>query len=105
MSAPFIASDGRAVEKNAPRGFFALKLPSGIKINECSYHEEANGTRWVGLPGRPQLDTEGKHRTDPTTGRKLYVPIVEIVGAESRRRFKEAALDAVDRLLGKGGAP
>jgi hypothetical protein len=90
-----VASDWRAVERN--KGFFNLKLRSRFKFNDCSLHEQG-GRRWVGLPGKPQLDETGKHRTDPTTGKKLYTSIIQL-NRERRERFQAEALAAVDVIL------
>lgn len=100
-----IASAFRSVVRNTLQGFFTAKLaPSGLVLRECSLHER-DGKRWIGLPSKPQLDAEGRQRKDPATGKGLWVPVVEIAGKEERERFQTAALAAVDRLLGKGGAP
>jgi hypothetical protein len=99
------ASDWRPMQRNTLLGFLTLTLtPSGIVLRECSLHVKGE-KRWIGLPSKPQMDAEGRHRTDPDTGKKLYNPIVEIAGKEQRERFQKAALAAADRLLGKGSAP
>ena len=91
------ASNWRPVEKNTLRGFFSLTFFGGLTVHEFSLHQR--GARWwVALPGRPQLSTDGQHRADPATGRKLYTPAVEIA-AERREPFQAAALAAIDRLL------
>lgn len=89
--------------RNTLLGFLSLKLPSGLVLNECSLHQKGD-SRWIGLPSKAQIDAGGRHRTDPTTGKKLYLPVVELAGKEIRERFQAAALAAVDRLLaGMGG--
>jgi hypothetical protein len=98
----FVARDWRPVERNTLRGFLTLELPSGLGLRECSLHAQGD-RRWIGLPGRPQLDADGRHRVDPDTGKRAYVPVVEIHGTAARERFQQAALAAVDRLLeGRG---
>jgi hypothetical protein len=99
------ASDFRSRLSNTLRGFFTLTLaPSGIVLRECSLHEK-DGKRWISFPSKPQLDTEGRHRTDPNTRKKLYASIVEIPDRAAREQFQGAAIQAVDKLLGKGSAP
>ena len=66
---------------------------------------ERDGRRWIGLPGKPQIDQDGSVRKDPATGKRLYTPCVEIPAREVRDNFTEQALDAVDRMLRTGGAP
>jgi hypothetical protein len=92
-----VASDWRSVERNTLRGFFSLKLPSGLVLRECSLHEQGE-KRWVGLPGKPQLDEDGRQRIG-ADGKKLYTPIVEL-SRERREAFQVAALAAVDRCSG-----
>jgi hypothetical protein len=100
-----VASDWRPLEKNTLRGFFTLALsPSGLVLRECALHAKGD-KRWIGLPSKPQIDAEGRHRIDPSTGKKAYSPVVEITGSEARRRFQKAALEAVDGLLRKSGPP
>jgi hypothetical protein len=96
------AEDWREVApKNTLLGFCSLWLqPSGLLIRECSLHERS-GRRWVALPGRPQLDSEGRHRKDPATGKALWLPVVEIKGKAERERFQTTVLAAVDKLRGK----
>lgn len=97
------ASEWRPLERNTLKGFLTLVLPSGLTLRECSLHEK-DGRRWIALPGRPQIDGEGRHRTDPA-GKRLYLPIVEIPDRGQRERFQRAALAAVDRLLDQAGYP
>jgi hypothetical protein len=54
---------------------------------------------WIGLPARPQLDRDGRQRKDPTTGKALYTPIVEIRGKAEHERFQAAALTAAHELV------
>jgi hypothetical protein len=77
-----------------------LLLASGIRINDLALHER-DGERWVSLPAKPQLDGEGRARTD-LAGKRMYTPCVEIPSSEVRSKFREQALQALDRLLGQG---
>lgn len=94
------ATDWRPLERNTLQGFVTLELPSGLVLRECAFHRAASGAEWIGLPGRPQLDRGGRQRKDPSTGKALYVPVVEITGKDARERFQAAALKAVHALLG-----
>ena len=97
------ATDWRPRVQTTLQGFLTLKLlPSGIVLRECSLHEK-EGRRWIGLPSKPQIGEDGRHRTDPTTSKKLYTPIVEVAGKNERERFQAAALAAINKLI--GGAP
>jgi hypothetical protein len=95
------ASDWREVTKNSLRGFCVLSLsPSGLVLRDCALHER-DGRRWISLPSKPQLDSEGRQRKDATTGKPLWLPVVEIKGKTERERFQAAALVAIDKLRGK----
>ena len=95
------ASDWREVVKNSLQGFCVLTLsPSGIVLRDCALHER-DGKRWISLPSRPQLDSEGRHRKDPVTGKALWLPVVEIKGKAEREKFQAAALAAIDALRGR----
>src|ERR1051325_4979374 len=99
-----LASDWHPLERHTLRGFVTLALdPSGLVLRDCTYHRHQDGREWIGLPGKPQLDTNGQQRRDPATGKALYVPVVEIPDKDARERFQRAALEAVHRLI--GGAP
>jgi hypothetical protein len=71
-AAMITASDFREVVRNTLRGFMILTLsPSGIRLRECALHEK-DGKRWIGLPSKPQLDAEDRHRIDPATGKNVF---------------------------------
>jgi hypothetical protein len=94
------ASDWRPMGRNTLVGFVTLELqPSGLVLNDCSFHRHHDGKEWVGLPAKPQLDRDGGHRKDAHTGKVLYTPVVEIKGKEARERFQEHAVAAVHALL------
>jgi hypothetical protein len=67
-------------------------------LRDCTFHQQ-DERQWIGLPGKPQIDAEGRHRIDPTTRKRQYRPVVEIPDWRARRRFQEAALLAIARLL------
>jgi hypothetical protein len=90
----------RERRSNTLVGFVDLALePSGITLHHCTVHQGQDGQQWIGLPGRPQLDKEGRQRRDPGTGKALYVPSVSIPEKQARERFQRAAIEAVRALL------
>jgi hypothetical protein len=91
------ASDFRAVRSGTLQGFCCLHTPSGWNFRDVAYHIK-NGSRWIQLPAKPQLDPEGRQRVDPVSGKKLYSPVVEL-DRDKRDKFQEQALAALDRLL------
>lgn len=95
------ASDWRPHASGTLEGFFVLTLPSGLVIHDCTLHAR-DGRRWIGLPGKPQLE-DGRHRKDPVTGKGLYTPVLEIPAPEARGKFQQQALAAVDVMRDHGG--
>ena len=94
------ASDWRPMSRNTLQGFVTLTLdPSGIVLRDCTLHQK-EGRDWIGLPGRAQIDRDGQVRKDPTTGKVLYAPVVEIPDRDARERFQQAALAAVLEHVG-----
>jgi hypothetical protein len=95
------ASDFKPMDKGALRGFVTLKLPSGLVLKECTFMN-SNDKEWIGLPGKPQIDREGKVRKDAATGKTLYVSIVDFDSKEAHDKFQDLALAAVKTLLARG---
>jgi hypothetical protein len=93
------ASNWRALQKNTLRGFVDLSLqPSGLVLRECSVHRTDAGRMWIGLPGKPQIDGEGRLRRDQND-KALYAAVVDFTDKPARERFQTAALEAVEALL------
>ncbi len=98
-TAAIVATDWRAAENSGSlRGYVELHLPSGLVLRDCTFHQQGE-RQWIGLPGKAQIDAEGRQRIDPATGKRLYRPVVEIPDRRDRERFQEAALAAVAKLL------
>lgn len=93
------AANWRPREQNTLQGFVDLYMPSGLTLHDCSYHCR-NNTRWIGFPAWPQLDREGRVRTNPKNGRPSYAAVVTFDDREAHDRFQAAALAAIDELLG-----
>jgi hypothetical protein len=98
LPAAITATDWHEMVRGTLQGFLTLRLRSGMVLRKCSHHRQGD-KRWIGLPGKPQLDQKGRHRIDPGTGKKLYLPVVEIPSREQRDLFQRLALAAVDRFL------
>jgi hypothetical protein len=96
MTTRMRASDWRPLQRGSLLGFVTLHLPSGLVIRECTLHS-SNGKRWVGLPGKPQIDANGETRRGEG-GKVLYTPVVE-VAHDQRDRFQTQALQAINDLI------
>ena len=83
---------------NTLKGFADLHVPAWrLRILGCPAHANINGSRWVGLPGKPMTDKAGVPLRDATTGKARYVQLL----AFDRRR--DAA--PVQRRCRRGARP
>lgn len=91
------ASNFRAFERGALKGFFDLALPNvGIIIRGLSWYEK-NGREWVNLPSKAMTDKDGKPIMDQQTGKQRYQNIVDVSNG-LREEFQASALAAIHRL-------
>jgi hypothetical protein len=72
----FVVTNLRPLRRGASlQGFFKLGLPSGMVINNCTYHQRDDGARWVGLPAR-------KYET--ALGATVWAQIIEFTDKDAR---------------------
>jgi hypothetical protein len=96
MSKPFQVTNWRPFQKNTLQGFFSLTLPSGMTINDCTFHVKKfpdstlNEAKWIGLPGKPYT------KPDKSTS---WTPVVEISDRDIRDHFQATAVAAVEEYL------
>jgi hypothetical protein len=75
-------------------GFVDLLIPElRLRIREATIHE-ANGRRWVGLPGKPQVDRDGAARRDDR-GKIAYSPVLQFTDRAVSDAFSERAIAAL----------
>ena len=72
------------------QGFFAVELPSGLNILDCTYHQRDDGRRWVGMPAKSFKKDDG------SLG---WVQMIDFVDKRTRNRFTDQALVALDEYL------
>ncbi len=78
------ARNARRHEKNTLKEFFDLALPSGMIVKGCSLHTKGRRA-WVGLPGRPYVDSAGV---------ETWANIIDFRDRTARDRFQKIALEA-----------
>lgn len=84
------------VVKGQLRGFAGVEISSiGLRINDIPIFVGDNGA-WAALPSKPELDREGRRKTD-INGRAIYAPVAEWRTRELSDRFSEAVVAAVRR--------
>ncbi|HEY7306265.1 MAG TPA: hypothetical protein VH601_19225 [Bryobacteraceae bacterium] len=69
------------------QGFITLTLPSGMVLHDATYHQRTDGSRWIGLPGRPYRKADGT---------EAWTRIIDFVDKAAHKRFQEAVLGALD---------
>jgi hypothetical protein len=75
--------------KGALRGFATLETRA-MTLHDCPVHV-TYGRPWVGLPGKPIIDAEGRHAVGPN-GKKRYGVVIEWRDKDIGDRFSAAAL-------------
>jgi hypothetical protein len=79
----------RPQAKGGLRAFVDLELTRiGLILRDCTWHRQADGREWIGLPSKPYRGGDGLTRWKPT---------IEFASSasEARKRFQEAALKAI----------
>lgn len=74
------------------RGFFSVRLSSGIVIHRMSLFQKADGQRSIGMPNR-EYQVGGERR---------YEKVVELDPPELMPRFVDEVLAALDRHFATG---
>lgn len=72
--------------KSTLRGFFSVRLPSGMILHNCTLHEKG-GSRWIGPPSQ-KYERQG--------GVPGWAPIVEFASRDASDKFKDLCLAALD---------
>jgi hypothetical protein len=95
-----VATNFRPLPKATLRGFVALALdPSGLVIKDCTVHRRDDGCEWIDMPGKPQLDQEGRQCRDEA-GKALYTNLIDFADKAAGERFQAAAIEALKVLRG-----
>ena len=85
----------RPQRSNTLFGFATIVIPEmRLRIVDATVHEK-NGSRWIGLPAKPQVTREGVARRDERTGKILYSAVIEFTDAGTRNAFSERVITAL----------
>jgi hypothetical protein len=79
--------------KNNLRGFATVELPIWLKIHHIPVLVGRNGP-WASLPSKPQLDRDGRQKTD-ANGKAAFAPVLEWRSREMSERFSKAVVALV----------
>jgi hypothetical protein len=77
-------------------GFVDVVIPElRLRIREAAVHQ-SHGRRWIGLPGKPQVDRDGAARRDDR-GKIAYSAILQFLDRDTADAFSERAVEALLR--------
>lgn len=86
----------RRLVKGPLRGFLTVELwPPGLQVIDCPVLV-SNGRAWCALPGKLQVDSNGRQRTD-AAGKPLYTAVLQWCDRAVADRFSAAAISALRR--------
>lgn len=84
----------RARRSNTLHGFVDVLLEqTHLQIKECTVHQKGD-SRWIGLPARPQLTSDGTAKRDGN-GKVQYTSILQFEDREAADQFSAAAIAAL----------
>jgi hypothetical protein len=82
--------------KSALRGLATVELPIGLTIRDVAVFVSKNGP-FATLPSKPQIDKEGRHKTD-ANGKPAYAAVLEWLSRELSDRFSQVVVAAIRQL-------
>ena len=86
----------KPLAKNTLRGFARIRIRElHLIVNDVTLHEKG-GSRWAGLPGKPQI-RDGAVVTDERD-KTAYAPVLEFENRAAGDAFSEAVWRAVEAM-------
>lgn len=92
---PVALLDWKKVEKNTLRGFAKVRMGKALIVRDVSVHC-SHGKRWASLPSKPITGPDGLPKKDESTGKIVYVPIMEWADRETADSFSEGVIQAIE---------
>ena len=84
----------KPLRSNTLFGFCTVTIPElHLRICDLTVHQK-NESRWVGLPGKPQIDRDGNLRRDDRR-KVLYTPVIEFTNKATRDAFSARVIAAL----------
>ena len=96
MKFTITVTDFRAHHKNTLRGYATIRIDE-LKLSVCdlAIHEHSNGSRWVGLPAKPVLDSAGVAKRKPDGKIEYTKPLLSFDNGAVRDAFSAAVIAAL----------
>ena len=83
------------LHRNTLRGFCTVYIGEmHLTIHDIGVHQHASGARWVALPAKPLLESDGTARRDDR-GKIAYCPVIEFADRETRDAFAARVIAAL----------
>jgi hypothetical protein len=87
-----------AAEDDKVLAYFGVETRDGLTIKGLTYHQDANGYKWIGFPGQPRLDSQDR-AIRGQDGRKQFYKIIYIADKDKFNSFQNWAIAELDRIL------
>jgi hypothetical protein len=84
----------KPMRSNTLRGFVTIVVPElHLRIHDIGIHTKGE-SRWIGLPGKPQIGRDGVVRKGEN-GKPLYTPIIEFTDRGTHDAFSHRVIAAL----------
>jgi len=91
--APLRLVSWQPFRKGPLRGFATVELPIGLRIFDVPIRIGTRGL-WAGLPAKPEIDRDGRRKTD-INGKPVYAEVLRWRDGELSDRFSQAVIALV----------
>src|SRR5262245_38438105 len=89
-----IVEEFTSLRSNTLFGFVTITVPElHLKIRDLTVHQQGD-SRWVGLPGKPQIDKGGNTKRDDR-GKIIYLPVLQFTDKAAREAFSARVIAAL----------
>jgi hypothetical protein len=91
---PVTILEAKRQRKGSLCGFVKIQLGASLLLHDCPVLESA-GRRWVGLPGKPRLDRDGR-QSFGANGKAEWLQVISWNSRAASDRFSESVIAAIE---------